>query len=71
MVGRPADRVRPFRYYGQNYTQVSICGNGWVAPGSTTVSAYTNTALPSDRDAAAMVCLNWDDLYPPTGGGVW
>ena len=60
----------PFRFYGQNYTQVSVCGNGWVAPGSTTVSAYSNTALPTSALPGA-VCLNWDDLYPPTGGGVW
>jgi hypothetical protein len=59
----------PFRFYGQNYTQVSICGNGWVGLGSTTSSAYSNTALPS-TSLPPMFCLNWDDLYPPTGGGV-
>ncbi|MFO7651239.1 MAG: C25 family cysteine peptidase [bacterium] len=61
----------PFRYYGQNYTQVSICGNGWVGLGSTTTSAYTNTSLPASAISVPAVFLNWDDLYPPTGGGVW
>ncbi len=60
----------PWTYYGQDYTHVSICGNDWVAPGSTTISAYSNTALPTTTLPAA-VLLNWDDLYPPTGGGVW
>ncbi|MEO0078285.1 MAG: C25 family cysteine peptidase [candidate division WOR-3 bacterium] len=60
----------PFRFYNQNYTQVSICGNGWVAPGYTTVSTYTNTSLPATTIPGAL-CINWDDLYPPTGGGVW
>ncbi|MFO7650397.1 MAG: C25 family cysteine peptidase [bacterium] len=60
----------PFRYYGQNYTQVSICGNGWVGLGSTTSSAYSNTALPATSLPPAFF-VNWDDLYPPTGGGVW
>ncbi|MBM3322984.1 T9SS type A sorting domain-containing protein, partial [candidate division WOR-3 bacterium] len=60
----------PWRYYGQSYSQISVCGNGWVAPGSTTSSAYSNTALPGGS-VPAMVALNWDDLYPPTGGGVW
>ncbi|MFO7650970.1 MAG: C25 family cysteine peptidase [bacterium] len=59
-----------FRYYGQNYNQLSICGNGWVGFGSTTASAYSNTALPATSLPPA-VFLNWDDLYPPTGGGVW
>jgi hypothetical protein len=60
----------PFRYYGTNYTQVSVCGNGWVGLGSTTSSAYSNTALP-DGTMPPLFALNWDDLYPPTGGGVW
>jgi hypothetical protein len=60
----------PFRFYNQNFTQVSICGNGWVAPGYTTTSTYTNTALPATTIPGAL-CVNWDDLYPPTGGGVW
>ncbi len=61
----------PFRFYGQNYTQVSICGNGWIGLGSTTVSAYSNTQLPASAIPVPALFLNWDDLYPPTGGGVW
>jgi len=60
----------PWRYYGQVYSQISICGNGWVAPGSTTSSVYTNTTLPNSG-APMMIALDWDDLYPPTGGGLW
>jgi hypothetical protein len=68
-VGLPAS-FGPFRYYGQDYTQVSICSNGWVAPGYTTADVWSNTALPA---ASIPQCLfiNWDDIYPPDGGGVW
>ncbi len=59
-----------WNYYGQTYSQVSICGNGWVAPGYTTNVSYTNTALPT-TSLPAVVCLNWDDLYPPYGNSVW
>jgi hypothetical protein len=59
----------PVRYYGQNYSQLSICGNGWVGLGSTSSSAYSNAALPASS-MPPMICANWDDLYPPTGGGV-
>jgi hypothetical protein len=38
--------------------------------GSTTVSTYTETALPY-TSLPGTVFANWDDLYPPTGGGVW
>jgi hypothetical protein len=60
----------PFRYYGQTFSQLSICGNGWVAPGATTSSAYSNAALP-DAQSPGVIAPVWDDLYPPSGNGVW
>jgi hypothetical protein len=61
----------PLRYYGSNYTQLSICGNGFVMPGSYSSSAWTNYPLPTTNLAAPALCAAWDDLYPPTGNGVW
>ncbi len=60
----------PIKFYGQRYTQISVCSNGWVAPGYATQTTYLNTTLPN-TDMPPMFCLKWDDLYPPTGGGVW
>ena len=60
----------PFYYYGQAHSQLSICGNGWIAPGYTTQSTWTNTQLP-DSAEPMMIAPWWDDLYPPEGGGVW
>jgi hypothetical protein len=60
-----------WRYYGQDYSQASICSNGWVAAGATTSADYINTPLPDPLAPAAIVAANWDDLYPPTGNGVW
>ncbi len=60
----------PIKFYGQRYTQISICSNGWVAPGSATQIIWTNTSLPNS-DMPPMWCLKWDDLYPPTGNSVW
>jgi len=59
-----------WQFYGQQFTQVSVCGNGWVAPGYSTSNTYYNTALPNSSMPPA-VFLVWDDLYPPDGGGVW
>jgi hypothetical protein len=59
-----------FRYYGQSYSQVSICSNGWIAPGTTSSTEYDNTELPSAQ-APVMIAADWDDLYPPTGGAIW
>ncbi len=60
----------PFIFYGENYTQVSICSNGWAAPGYTTLTTYQNTALPN-TSMPQLLAANWDDLYPQTGNGVW
>ncbi len=60
----------PFRFYNQNYTTVSVCSNGWLGLGSTTTSTYTNTRLPNTSLPPAFFGY-WDDLYPPTGNGVW
>lgn len=61
-----------WQYYGQEYSQISICSNGWVTPGYTTVSTYTNYELPGTNAPANMVAVNWDDFNPTTGGnGVW
>ena len=67
-VSLPAGFI--WRFYDQDYTQLSICGNGWVAPGSTTIADYSNTPLPNPA-MPPMVAPCWDDLFPPAGGGVW
>jgi hypothetical protein len=59
-----------WKYYGQDYNQISVCGNGFVTPGYSTNTLWTNTGLPNSS-APMMVAANWDDLYPPIGGGVW
>lgn len=61
----------PWKYYGQRYTNLSVCSNGWIAAGTTTSTVYSNAPLPSTSLPAPAVCLCWDDIYPPIGGGVW
>jgi len=60
----------PFVFYGQPYNQISVCSNGWLAPGYTTSTSYQNTSLPNDT-MPQLLAANWDDLYPPSGNGVW
>lgn len=59
-----------FTYIGNNYTQVSICTNGWVAMGVTTSATYVNnlcTTTPGDRNK---LCPFWEDLYVMGGGNI-
>jgi hypothetical protein len=60
----------PFRYYGQDYHQLSICSNGFIVPGSTTYEGLVNADLPMDS-GPSMLAVNWDDMYAPWGNGIW
>jgi subtilisin family serine protease len=54
-----------FMYYGISYSQISICGNGWVAFGNTDETDYSNSAIPDGTDGpAAMVAVMWEDYSP-------
>jgi len=60
----------PWKFYNQRYTQISICSNGWIAPGYQTATAYSNRRLPdgTSTNPNGMVCPNWDDLLPSNSG---
>ncbi len=63
-----------FKYYGQRFAEsLSVCGNGWIMPGRTTSTAYSNQQLPdpTSTNPHSMICINWDDLYPPYGNRIW
>ncbi len=51
-----------FRYYGQDFDQVTLCSNGWMSFGSTWYVNFTNSAIPSAWGPKYQVCPNWDDL---------
>ncbi len=59
-----------FRYYGQNYTQISVCTNGWIAMGVTTSTDYSNSAIPNSDGPPAMIAPFWEDLSPQQAGRV-
>jgi hypothetical protein len=66
----------PWKFYGQRYTQLSICSNGWIAPGTQTSTAYLNKRLPdpTSTNPNGMVCGDWDDLLANntgSGGVYW
>jgi hypothetical protein len=68
-ISLPAE-FGPFIFYGQRYTQISICSNGWIAPGYTTSRSWSNTELPNSN-MPPLIAANWDDLDPRYGDSVW
>ena len=68
LVSLPA-AFGPLKFYGQSFTQVSVSADGWICPGNHTTGNYDNVGLPDPTDPPGMICANWDDLYPVSGGG--
>lgn len=55
-----------FRYYGRNYTKISICSNGYAAMDSTGIIDPYNWCIPSPMGPQNMVAIMWDDFHPDT-----
>lgn len=60
-----------FRFYGQDYDRLSICSNGWIAFGETSLSSFRNYPLPGAGGPGKMVAVFWDDLKTTNSGRVY
>jgi len=61
-------RARHYAYHGDS---LSICTNGWLAIGRTTLQVYTNAALPSASFVPGGIAGLWDDLTISGTGTCW
>jgi len=54
-----------FKYYGENFTDIAICTNGWIAMGSEQEvhTTFRNWHIPGALGPSAMIAPFWDDLY--------
>ena len=54
-----------FRYYGEEFTQISVCSNGWIAMGADQAvhTAFRNWRIPAALGPEAMIAPFWDDLF--------
>jgi hypothetical protein len=52
-----------FKHYGNSFSQLRISTDGWVAPGSGTLTAPENQPLPCQDNRNNMVAAFWDDLF--------
>ncbi|MCB2199976.1 T9SS type A sorting domain-containing protein [bacterium] len=62
-------RYLPFdvQYFGETYSQISICSNGWIAFGHTEDVNFRNWNLPSGPGPTNILAPFWDDLYLDRG----
>jgi hypothetical protein len=59
-----------FPYYGQTFTSVRVCTNGWLSFTST-ANTWTNQTIPNAADPNNLVAGFWDDLVPNVGGTIY
>ena len=60
-----------FKFYGQEYDQVSICSNGWIAMGESTLESFRNYQIPGVGGPGGMIAVFWDDLKLTNNGRVY
>jgi hypothetical protein len=62
----------PLRYYSDTFTQLSVCSNGFIMPGSQAYTAWSNEQLPGSPSVPVPIIAGvWTDLDPSAGGSVW
>lgn len=59
-----------FSYYGNPYTNVNVCSNGFLAFNETS-GAFTDSALPNVGVPNNMIAGWWDDLGPINNGTIY
>ncbi len=53
-----------FRFYGEEYTQISVCANGFLSMGVDICNDMYNWHIPSSMGPPSLVAPFWDDFDP-------
>jgi len=61
----------PFQFYGEEFTRVSICSNGWIAMGATYLTNYRNWYMPGACGPRYMIAPFWDNCYQTSSGKIY
>ncbi|MCF7869463.1 MAG: carboxypeptidase regulatory-like domain-containing protein, partial [Candidatus Cloacimonetes bacterium] len=60
-----------FRFYGEEYTSMTVCSNGWISPGECSQASYMNSPIPGPQGPSPMIAPFWDDLKTGNGDVYW
>ncbi|HOD17035.1 MAG TPA: C25 family cysteine peptidase [Candidatus Cloacimonadota bacterium] len=60
-----------FTFYGLQYTQITVCSNGFLAMGVTENAEFRNYRIPGAMGPGAMIAPFWDDLATAADGGIY
>ncbi len=57
-----------FNFYGEEYSEVGICSNGWITFAQSEQVSFRNWFIPGALGPRAMVAAFWDELRTTPGG---
>jgi hypothetical protein len=57
-----------FRYYGVDYSRISVCDNGFLCCDSTDLHSFYNWRIPSAYGPPNIIAPMWDDFRADTAG---
>ncbi|MCF7920245.1 MAG: T9SS type A sorting domain-containing protein [Candidatus Cloacimonetes bacterium] len=58
-------------FYGLEYDEITVCSNGWIAPGFQEGANFMNHAVPGPEGPSPMIAAFWDDLDVNSGNVCW
>lgn len=59
-------------YYGEHFDQITVCTNGWIAPGSQPqFNDSRNRMLPTPLGTRGKICPFWDNLMGDDDSGIF
>ena len=59
-----------FKFYGNDFDQISVCSNGWLCMGASYLVLYRNWSIPNAGGPDDLVAVYWDNLYQNTSSDV-
>ncbi|MCF7911400.1 MAG: T9SS type A sorting domain-containing protein [Candidatus Cloacimonetes bacterium] len=60
-----------FSFYGEEYNEICVCTNGWIAPGYHESGSFMNYQIPGPQGPSPMIAVFWDDLSISSGDILW
>ena len=66
----PFDLGFVFNYYGNEYSDIRVCTNGWLSFTSSATN-YSNDLIPTSEQPNALLAPFWDDFNPNDGGAIY
>ncbi|MCF7912283.1 MAG: T9SS type A sorting domain-containing protein [Candidatus Cloacimonetes bacterium] len=58
-----------FVFYGEEYDLITVATSGWICPGGSDVTSFTNWSIPGPLGPSPLIAAFWDDLHTESGAG--